>query len=543
MVLNVSRTIEIGTLLISAATMAAQTVVVGTGNPDIDVPAVQAAVDQGGRVVLAGQFSFDRPPTTPSGGTFARMVSVSKAVTILGSEDQHGDMPALVGGYRPFWVEAPGVHVTIQGLRFVHPKRDAIVVVAVSGLTIANCRMEGVQAVSEPSNPTSDPFAGAIYVGTTYPGPPTLAKLGQPENVSGNLLIVNNDIDIQGVENTVTLGVFVPAVGKSPDREVDLYISGNNIRNTTERPINVYLNDGRAYIERNVIKTGAIMRPGGGVAPLIDGIHVLRYGSYLIAHNTIDSAWPNGAGIRLGENGGTGSILAHATVVDNDVTMSAAEGTVFGNESAGIEIRGYAQGNVVLNNTVRGRARVGLSMVASGAAIPGGNSFVSNSLDGFEGSFADVSVGAGVTNTLLAGTLLAEPAMHINDQGVGTSVVPLSNLAPVLYELGPGVVAAQDANFNLIGANNPAKRGQMISIYAGGLGPVVLRGGLSVTNSFPAVLIGGQPGQVVFSGLTPGYSSLYQINVVLPQSLSPGAYPIRISIAGQTSNTSGIMVQ
>jgi hypothetical protein len=37
-------------------------VVVGTGNPDVDVPAVQAAVDHGGRVVLKGYFSFNRDP-------------------------------------------------------------------------------------------------------------------------------------------------------------------------------------------------------------------------------------------------------------------------------------------------------------------------------------------------------------------------------------------------------------------------------------------------------------------------------------------------
>ena len=34
--------------IVVAASAATQTVVVGTGNPDIDVPAVQAAVNQGG---------------------------------------------------------------------------------------------------------------------------------------------------------------------------------------------------------------------------------------------------------------------------------------------------------------------------------------------------------------------------------------------------------------------------------------------------------------------------------------------------------------
>ena len=46
-----------------AGTAAAQTFVIGAGDPDIDIAAVQAAVDLGGSVVLRGRFSFDNPPT------------------------------------------------------------------------------------------------------------------------------------------------------------------------------------------------------------------------------------------------------------------------------------------------------------------------------------------------------------------------------------------------------------------------------------------------------------------------------------------------
>ena len=61
----------IGSVAAFAGTVAAQPVVVaGTGDPNVDVPAVQAAVDQGGRVVLMGHFSFDRPPTAPAGAIY-----------------------------------------------------------------------------------------------------------------------------------------------------------------------------------------------------------------------------------------------------------------------------------------------------------------------------------------------------------------------------------------------------------------------------------------------------------------------------------------
>jgi minor extracellular serine protease Vpr len=139
------------------------------------------------------------------------------------------------------------------------------------------------------------------------------------------------------------------------------------------------------------------------------------------------------------------------------------------------------------------------------------------------------------------------------DQSYGNVVsVALSDYAPGLIEFSPGVVAAQDTSFNGIGPGNPAKRGQTIELYANGLGPVTnqpatgqaaLSSPLSQTTSMPTVSIGGQTAAVSFSGLSAGWSSLYQINVVVPQSLSPGNYPVSVSIGGRTSNTSGIVVQ
>jgi hypothetical protein len=53
------------TIALAASALAEATVVTGTGNPAVDVPAVQAAVNLGGDVVLSGHFSFDTPPTIP----------------------------------------------------------------------------------------------------------------------------------------------------------------------------------------------------------------------------------------------------------------------------------------------------------------------------------------------------------------------------------------------------------------------------------------------------------------------------------------------
>jgi hypothetical protein len=408
----------IGAIATLGGAAAAQPVMVaGTGDPNVDVPAVQAAVDKGGRVVLTGHFSFDRPPTNWFEHVNGRTVLVSKQVAISGTQDENGEMTTIQGGDIPFAVDAFGAHVTIQGLRFVRPKEYGILVRAVSGLVIANCRIDGVEPLPDPTTPTGSRIGNGIYVGTTPTlFPPTAAAPGQPENVSGTLSIFNNTIDAGGTPGDNTLGMSVFAVGKSPDQEVDLYIFGNNIRNLTERVIDVYQVGGRAHIERNVITTGAIVGPAAGVAP--DAIHILGSGSYLIAHNSIVTEWATGAGIRV--QGNAGLLEAGAIVVDNDVTMSAPEGTVFGANSAAIEIRGVAQGNVVLNNRIRGRARAALAVVAPGTGTAGNDTFVSNDLDGFQSSLADVFVDAGITSTLVVGR-----QVRLEDHGIGTVLVPM----------------------------------------------------------------------------------------------------------------------
>src|SRR5713226_4811357 len=91
-----------GVTVALAVTAAAQDItVVGTGDPTVDVPAVQAAVDQGGRVVLKGHFSFDAPPTVAEqveGTDQLGMILISKTVAISGAPDDQGQTTAIEGG-------------------------------------------------------------------------------------------------------------------------------------------------------------------------------------------------------------------------------------------------------------------------------------------------------------------------------------------------------------------------------------------------------------------------------------------------------------
>jgi hypothetical protein len=380
-------------------------VVVGTGDPGIDVPAVQAAVDQGGRVVLKGHFSFDRSPTvgvpTSLAGFYPDgMVLVSKAATISGSDDEQTTIDA---GSIPFFVNAPGQQVSIEGLRFVRPISDAILVYAVSGLKIAHCEIEGLQPFRH--------FGEGIGINTSG-STPTPSALGHPESVSGDLRIEGNHIDVAGATAAENLlGVVVFSVGVS-GAAVDLRIAGNTILNATERPINIYQVTGPARIERNRITTSAFMGTAGGIAP--EAIHITGSGSYRVAHNVIHSIWAGGGGIRV-HSQFSQLPIAGAVVEDNEVFMDPPPATIFGTNSAAIDIWGNAHDNVIRHNRIRGRARAALAVNVFRGGIPADNALIENDFEDFQASLADVMIGTGVLRTLVieTGTII--------DLGTGTT--------------------------------------------------------------------------------------------------------------------------
>ena len=95
----------------------------------------------------------------------------------------------------------------------------------------------------------------------------------------------------------------------------------------------------------------------------------------------------------------------------------------------------------------------------------------------------------------------------------------------------------------LADANSPAKAGDVLVIYTVGLGPVTppLKSGdpapftqLEHINGTGAVTIGGVSAQVLFAGLTPGFSGLYQVNVLVPAGVAAGGQvPVTVSVDGR----------
>jgi uncharacterized protein (TIGR03437 family) len=99
--------------------------------------------------------------------------------------------------------------------------------------------------------------------------------------------------------------------------------------------------------------------------------------------------------------------------------------------------------------------------------------------------------------------------------------------------------AIEHANGQLVTPANPAATGEVVAVFATGLGPVspdpgtgnpAPRSALSQTTSTPTVTIAGLAAVVQFSGLAPGFVGLNQVNVQVPANVPSGDQDLVITI-------------
>jgi len=124
-------------------------------------------------------------------------------------------------------------------------------------------------------------------------------------------------------------------------------------------------------------------------------------------------------------------------------------------------------------------------------------------------------------------------------------IAPASPAIFTVSQNGAGQGAITDSFTGVVkDATSPAAIGDFLSIYCTGLGavtPPVLDGQPaganppSSTNNTVTVTVGGVNAPVSFSGLSPGYAGLYQINIQVPPGVPPGNQQVIVSVAGQQS--------
>jgi uncharacterized protein (TIGR03437 family) len=118
--------------------------------------------------------------------------------------------------------------------------------------------------------------------------------------------------------------------------------------------------------------------------------------------------------------------------------------------------------------------------------------------------------------------------------------------SPDVFMVSPAQAAITHADGTLVSNASPAAPNETVVVYATGLGPVsgpmVTGAPASLTSLQPttpqpatALLNYTIPATVSFSGLTPGFIGLYQINVQVPANAPPGVPLLTIYIGGQSA--------
>jgi uncharacterized protein (TIGR03437 family) len=137
---------------------------------------------------------------------------------------------------------------------------------------------------------------------------------------------------------------------------------------------------------------------------------------------------------------------------------------------------------------------------------------------------------------------VSSEAANVSTAALSPAVFALNGHA-IAINLDGTLAAPAGSIFGL--TTHPVKRGGIVQVYATGLGPVkppVATGGippagvLVYTVNTPTVLVGDVPGSVLFSGLTPQFVGVNQVNVMIPANAPTGAsVPLQIRMDSSTS--------
>lgn len=132
--------------------------------------------------------------------------------------------------------------------------------------------------------------------------------------------------------------------------------------------------------------------------------------------------------------------------------------------------------------------------------------------------------------------------LEIQYRGSSTFAFPQTGPAGV-FTLSGGTAAIQhSSDYSLVTPSNPARSGEVIIVYATGLGVVSPAAVSGVAATGPAAVVENCGaffafttsqqffGSILYAGLTPGFVGLYQLNIQLPKSLPAGT--LQFSIDG-----------
>jgi uncharacterized protein (TIGR03437 family) len=154
-----------------------------------------------------------------------------------------------------------------------------------------------------------------------------------------------------------------------------------------------------------------------------------------------------------------------------------------------------------------------------------------------------------LVNVLIPANLIAGPAtvqLEVDGKYGPPAAINLSATAPALFQTDATTILATHADNSLVTASSPAEPGELIVLWATGLGPTIppvipnqvpeAAAPLAAMSQFQVLVDGAavDPSLIYYAGATPTCAGLYQINVRLPEDAAANP-EIRIAASGTMS--------
>lgn len=142
----------------------------------------------------------------------------------------------------------------------------------------------------------------------------------------------------------------------------------------------------------------------------------------------------------------------------------------------------------------------------------------------------------------IAGRSTADVIVTRSLSGSAPQSVAVLTEQPGIYSAGGRGIVVHNVNFSLVTDAAPLVAGEFAFFYAAGLGAVTnapttgaAAGNTSEVRSRVRVTLGGQPCEVQFAGLAPGFAGVYQVNFRVPSGIASGLRELVVGVGSVDS--------